>query len=266
MNLEYLERTQERSTGQPYYATIDRFNNDDFTELTELPDEAPGQDLFWTPLTFLGQRKNDKAMGLNILFADLDHKDSKLLHRVWPHLLWETSTGSTQAVWFLTHALPLDAWSDLNQRMTYFMKADKGGWHASKFLRIPGTLNYKKNPPDRGQPLSFQPDADEYVPEALLQSLPVVRRRDAELGDHPDRLEQLEWEDHIRKIWPKIDLGTRSNLMRTRQKDRSQAIIYTCNRLLNQGISTVDTFLALEGTNWNKFKDEPSYLWKVVNG
>ena len=71
MNLEFLSATHKRSTGQAYYATIDRFNNDDFTEMTELPDEAPGQDLFWSPLKFLGQRKNDKAQGLNILFADL---------------------------------------------------------------------------------------------------------------------------------------------------------------------------------------------------
>ncbi len=266
MNIEYLQRTHERGNGQAYYATIDRFNNDDFTELVELPEEAPGQDLFWSPLTFMGQRQNNQAVGLNILFADLDHIDTKLLHTYWPHLLWLTSEGSTQAVWYLTHALDLVEWSDLNQRMTYHMKADKGGWHASKLLRIPGTLNWKKAPPDRGQPLSFQPDADEYSPEALFQTLPKVRRADDVLLSHPDIPSQEEWEEHMRTIWASIDLGTRSNLMRERQKDRSQATIYVCNRMLSQGVSRPDIFRALWGVKWNKWTENPAYLWKVING
>ena len=265
MNIEFLTATHMRGSGQPFFATIDRLNNDAFSESTDIPDEAPGQDVFWTPLTFIGQRTNKQATGLNILFADLDHEDSDLLHKVWPHLLWETSTGSAQAVWFLTHDLDLAAWSDLNQRMTYFMRADKGGWHASKLLRIPGTLNYKKSPPDRGQALSFQPQADEWSPEWLMQVLPPVHRREVDVGDYPDLPDQLEWEDHMRTIWASIDLGTRHNLMRSYQRDRSQAAIYVTNRMLAQGIGRRDIFKAIWGTAWNKFLDRPELLWSIVS-
>ena len=70
MNIEFLTATHKRSTGQAYYATIDRYNNNAFTELTDVPDEHRGHDVFWTPLTFIGQRHNRQATGLNILFAD----------------------------------------------------------------------------------------------------------------------------------------------------------------------------------------------------
>lgn len=265
MNIEFLTATHKRSTGQPYYAIIDRKHGDSFSEQTTIPDEVNGHDVFWTPLTFIGQRHNKQATGLNILFADLDHKDADLLHQCWPHLLWETSSDSTQAVWFLTHDLDLATWSELNQRMTYFMQADKGGWHASKLLRIPGTLNYKTDPPDRGQPLSFQPEADEYMPEELDQLLPPIRRSDAVIGDLPPTLTHLEWEDHLRSIWDRLELGIRTNLMQATQHDRSQATVYVTNRMLATGFSREEIYFAIQGTQWNKFLDRPALLWQIVS-
>ncbi len=266
MNLELIEAVHDRMSGQAYYATIDRTKNNEFAEYSLLPAELVHRDMFWAPLKYNGARKNENAVGMNILFADLDHMDTDYLHKMWPHLLWETSPGSTQAIWFLAHSLPLAVWSDLNQRMTYFMNADKGGWHASKLLRVPGSVNYKREDPYQGRVLSFQPNAEEYEPDMLRQYLPEARRAETDYGDPPAQLTHEGWKAHLRHIWDDIDLSTRANLLQANQKDRSQTLVFVCNRMLAQGISTEDIFHALEGVNWNKFADRPAYLWGLING
>lgn len=263
--------------GHPYLGFIDRSDNS-FSErtfsshkLATFPDQPPGQDYFFTPRLFVNGRKNHFAMPTSILYADLDNWKAlkPQLHKLWPHVMWLTSADNAQAVWFLDAVVEDEsAWADLNQRMTYFMGADKGGWHASKFLRVPGTLNHKYSPPHKGLTVSFQPKAAPYEAEALRDSLPPVKLSDNDrLEAVPTPIPQEEWKAHLAKLWPRLPLRVRSDLLLPDIKDRSNALVRAAHKMRESGISTEDQFHALWWTSWNKFRTdrhEPEYLWQII--
>jgi hypothetical protein len=264
---------------QPYLALIDRERADLFTERQWkfYPDlekhiiEGPGQDLFFSPLLFKGERKNSNVAPPGVLYADLDNVWERLdqLHKLWPHVMWLTSDNNAQAVWFLDAPMAdLNAWHDLNQRMTYFMGADKGGWHASKLLRVPGSLNWKYDPPQQGKVWSFQPKAAPYEAEALRDSLPPVKSGGFNRVEAvPTPIPQAEWKSHLAKIWPRLPLRTRADLLAPGMHDRSEALVRASNKMRFAGISPEDQFHALWWTEWNKFRTDrhrPDLLWGIV--
>jgi hypothetical protein len=251
--------------------TIDRHHNDFFTEHRNPTrfEESPGKDMFFAPLAFENSRTNESARGLSVLFADLDQvwNLKNQLHKYWPHVLWLTSNHNAQAVWLLrSEEANINAWSDLNQRMTYFMGADKGGWHASKLLRVPGSLNWKYDPPQKGITISFQPKAAPYEAEVLRAALPQMQvlRPKLELScPNPILLEN--WKTHLAKIWKDVPLSTRSDLLAAGMKDRSAALVRASNKMHRAGISPEDQFHALYWVAWNKFQNRPEMLWSIVN-
>ncbi len=273
MRYEILQWIWKDIEGSPYMGTIDRDKGGAFHEtmiepgMELLRQETPGQDLFFTPLGFYGRRTNRMASVGTTLFADLDHKNFDLLHQFWPHLLWQTGPETTQAIWKLSAApSSYDAWADLNQRMTYFTRADKGGWHGSKFLRVPETINYKYDPPHEGRVLSWQPEAAPYGLE-IAEALPAIRAREVEDLPMPPRLEPAEWREYVRAQWPTLSLGSRAGLMETTPRDRSRFMLGVVNKLLAEGHSKDVVFQLVWGTAYNKFRVDryrPDLLWKMV--
>ena len=262
----------------PFLALIDRQEGDFFLEkewryypnVENYLIKVPGQDHFFSPLHFWGARKNENATGLTVLFADLDNwKNSKeQLHQIWPHALWLTSDMNAQAVWFLDAEVPeYSAWADLNQRMTYFMGADKGGWHGSKLLRIPGSSNFKYDPPQQGMAFSFQPKAAPYKAEALRAILPLVERHAVASMKHPDPKQRNEWKLFLASIWHKVPLQVKTDLLSPTIRDRSYSLVRAANKMLDAGIRPEDVFQALWWTEWNKFRTDrhdPGYLWQII--
>lgn len=275
MRYDILTWIWQESEGHPYMGTIDHTQGGAYSEapLThgqEFPkQETPGQDLFFSPLTFAGPRSNDTAISLQVLFADLDHMNFRLLNKIPPHVLWQTGPSTTQGLWKLDAPIKdYSAWADLNQRMTYFMDADRGGWAGSKMLRVPESINYKYDPPFKGEVLHYQPVGG-YAAEALRDKLPIVAKyTDNVYSEHPDLLDADEWSALLRKLWPQLSLGSRSFLMQPSARDRSRFLVGVANKLRAEGHDATTVFHLVWGAEWNKFRTDrfrPDYVWELVN-
>jgi len=273
MDTNILDWIWRNATGHPYFATIDRraqpaFSEHQLKDGEAYPTQPAYHDYFFSPLTFIGPRKNENARDLGFLYADLDHMDGNLLHKLWPHALWQTSPGKAQAVWKLNApCATYDEWAGLNQRMTYFMLADKGGWAGSKLLRVPGTLNYKYDPAAQGHVLSFQPKAVPYETKWLLEALPLVKGGSVSATPFPDPPDSGEWTRLLAEHWDALSLGLRSDLTRAAVRDRSDWCIMVINRMLAQGWHRDDVFRLVWGAAWNKFRTDryrPAYLWGLI--
>lgn len=112
---------------------------------------AKKAEIYWTPLMYTGDRKlKEYAKPANTLFADLDPINPDTLE-IRPTIAWESSPGRYQALWWLDDKLiPADL-EALNRNLSYYIGADRGGWDLAQVLRVPGTKNYKYDPPKQGK-------------------------------------------------------------------------------------------------------------------
>jgi AAA domain/RepB DNA-primase N-terminal domain len=103
------------------------------------------KDVYFAPQVFNRPARDAEAVGVSdILYADLDEIDpTSLPKHLKPTAAWETSPNRWQAMWKLTMPIDASAQSALNQRLTYAIGADKGGWDLTQVLRIPGSHNHK---------------------------------------------------------------------------------------------------------------------------
>ncbi len=230
--------------------------------------QAEGVDLFFTPLTFdTDTRSNEAAtMPTRILFADLDHGFVEAhLHILNPTYLWRTSPGNYQAIWTSETLLDRHLWSSVNQRLTYYMGADSGGWHASKVLRVPGSINYKRDGNKVSDLLVNEPG--KRIPLKRLLSLPPVKAETepVDYGPVPYSMVKVDWVNLFRKHWDIMPLGVRSRLMAPAARDRSLELFMLGRDLLKLGLNPSEVFHLLNGVQYNKFRSRPIILWRMVN-
>ncbi len=258
----------------PYLAIIDR-REKKFTEKQWLfyPELASYLiqpelvDMFFSPLLFSGSRSNENVALPGVMFADLDgvlpHKGRPLT----PSIAWSTSPGNFQAVWLLAEGPPDRLrWAALNRRLTYATHADKGGWHASKLLRIPHTRNYKRMPQvDLGHILWVTDKTYDY--SELDAILPVEVHLNAFDSPPPPTPTQGEWQEMVRTVWGVLPLGVRSDMAAKHKKDRSYAVVLLNNDLRRLEFGPAERFRLIWGVAWNKWRtdrDNPAMLWGIV--
>lgn len=185
---------------------------------------SSAKDVYFSPEVFTKPRRSGKVAGpTDMLWADLDEVDPhKLPDNLKPTAAWETSPGRYQALWKMDTELGPQAQSQLNQRLTYAIGADKGGWDLGQVLRIPGTHNHKyPNSPrvklnwlnghvlDTRRVMLDLPDTETLAPETNVnEDLPspkdvlkqyrmnararvLIRSRHAQKGQRSDRLWEL---------------------------------------------------------------------------
>ena len=237
--------------------------------------QAEGVDLFFTPLTFdwkdspPPKRSNDNAhMPSRVFFADLDHGFREpSLHVIEPNYLWRTSPGNYQAIWICRTMVPYHLWTDLNQRITYFMGADLGGWHPSKVLRVPGSINYKRAGNKVSDLLVNEPI--KRISVRQLIELPTTVRDSVaahyEPSAPPPAMTNPDWVNLFKTHWDIMPLGVRSRLMARAVQDRSLELFMLSKDLGKLGLSPSTVFHLLNGVRYNKFKNRPELLWKLVN-
>ena len=233
-------------------------------------------DHYFAPLTFNAPRRtNDNApQRAALLWADLDadFNMDRMEEELPPHHLWETSPGSFQALWW-TEWADINTILDLNKRLTYWVGADKGGWFASKLLRVPETYNWKRVQHDeRGMYVpygSYHHDVErpEYkiadlqavLPPRWLggsrRLLPPVYNGEVSVGSIPEG-------DPAAAVARHHKLAGR--LQQNHVTDRSKRL-YTMARWLDkQGVPPEDIYLLLSIQSYNKFSQRPEQLWKMV--
>jgi hypothetical protein len=102
--------------------------------------------LFFCPHPFAPRspicRKKENAVSCRGLWADLDAVDPRKLGALKPTIAIETSPKRFAGLWLTDRVAEVS----LNKRLTYHLGADKGGWCATKLLRLPGSRNHKYRP------------------------------------------------------------------------------------------------------------------------
>lgn len=236
------------------------------TTLTRL--EQPwGQDVYFTPLTFhKNRRTNENAAPGQVLYADLDASHPEHLP-VHPSIAWQTSEGMYQAVWFTSEVMLPGYQGLLNKRLTYACNADRGGWMASKVLRVPESLNFKRAYDDehgmavpRGRIL-WETDYA-YSIDQLESLLPMVRQSGEGLHKEVPPVDKQA----LRRNWARLSLHMRSWLTVYQPDDRSLHIMKVLHGLREEGVDAADAFSLIEPQPWNKFAGRPDDLWKQVRG
>jgi hypothetical protein len=262
------------------FATIDRADNNRFyeqmhvrNEFDSIPPQLVGVDQYFSALTFTKERRsNDTFGGARLLFADLDHVYPEGL-LLTPSLIWETSPGSWQCVWFLNELITdYEAWAELNRRMTYYVGADRGGWMGSKLLRVPGSLNFKRATPHEvpiGQiPEQYNAHATYDIDRlhVLLTHTPTVAKLLEGQSDlMPELVPFKRRNQYLQEKWNKMNLRARSMVLEPAVSDRSLHIVQTINELWNfSDVTPEEIFQIIQLQPWNKWADQPEKLWQEV--
>lgn len=204
--------------------------------------EANGdKDLYWCPHGFRRRKRTKEAsVTPTLLWADLDPVDPSTLNGLHPSIAWESSPKRYAALW----SLDGDMTEDLNQRLTYHLGADKGGWALTKVLRIPGTANYKYDDAPVGRLL--WDDGPTYKPDDLDEHLPETSDATAS----PDDLYQ--------KYENALSADVRRELLNGRPQvgKRSDVLWSLAHGLLEAGATRDEAFILLRRCAWSeKYKD-----------
>lgn len=208
-------------------------------------------DVYFCPLPFKGPSRSEKKVTeIKCLWSDIDEGNPKLN----PSILWESSPGRLQGLWFLS-GTPLNPGDGkaLNKALTYYMGADKGGWDLTQVLRVPGTKNHKYETTPVVRILQ-QEDQLSYSPSR------VAKRIGFEFDDfnkepvitHTNNLTFAKvFSKYRRKIPIKVrQLLTQKNVT---TGNRSDIIWYLENKLHEAGLSPDEIITLIKHSAWNKY-------------
>ena len=223
--------------------------------LKEFLQEHPSElyDLYFCPLPFSGKkRRKPLVKPFNVLWSDIDDGNP----RIKPTVLWESSPGRLQGLWFLRNRMEPEDGAELNKSLTYYMDADRGGWDLTQVLRVPGTHNHKYEslPTVRILDCDFGRD---FSPAKILKRIGKLADvqgsgSDGNTGGTSSLSFEQVFSKYRRKIPPKVKqlLAAKS----TAQGDRSSIIWYIENTLSGVGIPPPEIITLIKNSVWNKYK------------
>ena len=217
-------------------------------------------DLYFSALTFTTpKRSNERVIPrTNKLFADLDEAGFDLPVKVsaglvpQPTWLWETSPGSWQAGWDMSRYVSAEEQAGINRTLTYITEADKGGWHASKLLRVPWSYNAKRGVWAGGANRSLRNPA---TPEEFpLQKLAVA---DLNIGGWAPPTD-AQWADAVRRaVYEKLVPEHLMGQLFTPTSDRSLKLWKMAREMDEAGVDKQLGLTLLWGTTFNKWRHKP---------
>ena len=213
------------------------------------------------------RRREDHVLPLHWLYADLDTVDPRKLD-LPPTIAIRTSPGRFQGLWELRKAISPKSHRDLNQRLTYATGADKGGWHLTKVLRVPGTYNYKY--PTRKKVEELWDNETSYTVGQIKAYVKGVELHQVDPSVRGLVTPAETAESIVRRVWDRLDSRTRGLLGETAKQpkgERSYRLWELECRLLESGLEPEEVFVVVRETVWNKFLDRRNaddYLWREV--
>lgn len=247
---------------------------DDRTKIVAHLREHSGDDLYWCPSLFEKKaRRLEFAMDEHALWADLDEVDPREVSDEYrPTVAWETSPGRFQALWLVSGGDVQGAsWpGGENQRLTYYLGADVGGWDTTQLLRIPGWDNHKPHyrEANGGDPVSgrllwksgrrFLPDDFADLPE--VQSATGIAQDVVEA--EVERVDRHE-------VWGRVRLKVSKRVReligaRESAGDRSDALWEIERELADAGCSVPEIVAVVRETVWNKFSGRNDELKRLI--
>lgn len=216
--------------------------------------QATGIDLYWCPAVFKQKRRvrdinKVEYAGIHpgrILYADLDPVDPETL-KYRPSLSWRSSDNRYQCLWVLDKQLPPSELEKLNKAMTYSVGADKGGWDLTQVLRIPGSTNYKYDPPQKGSVMWSE--FSRIYNKDNFQFAPVLDQTSA------GKTTLIELLSKYRKlIKSKVSRLLQYPPNRVEQGNRSDVLWYIESELIQAKIPMEDIASMIQQSAWNKYK------------
>ena len=227
------------------------FARDELSEVTDFIERNKDKDIYFCPHGFTQKQRLEKyAVMPTLLWADLDEADPREVE-IKPTIAIESSPGRFVGLWIIDK--PLDE-KETNQRLTYFLGADKGGWDMTQVLRVPGTTNYKYQSTPSVRTLWI--DGPQYTLKEILKKLP--------------RKEESDDDGDVSEIYRKYEKDfppwVRRELLNGRPtpNKRSEMMWKLNHTLLECGVSTEDCFQLLRASPWNKFKGRDHQLRKEI--
>lgn len=210
--------------------------------------KSSAKDVYWAPSVFTKPRRDRKvAARTDMLWADLDEVEPDSIPKhLKPTAVWESSPGRYQALWKMSTDLDPAVQQDLNQRLTYAIGADKGGWDTTQVLRTPDTHNHKYENAPAVRLLYL--NGHQINPSIVIEDLPEISS--PELGGQklPD---------------PKLYLARFKLNARTKElmKARHASVGQRSDRLwelecllAEAGMAPEQIAAVAQRTVWNKFK------------
>ena len=229
-----------------------------------------GSVYFYPIITEDGERKKDHVDEVPLLWIDKDKGDpSELKPR--PTICWETSEGKCQAVWLLAESISPERAEKVNRYLAYRLGGDRGCWDIAHILRVPGSKNYKYDPPQDG--VLLWDDGPEYTIEELEPTehdIDLIKERMTDEKDIPDLPNDLpEYHEVITK-WGSVIPQAAWKLLNqkpTEDDDWSKQLWKMERLLLQAKIPIESVFVIVRESNWNKYArdNRPDLdLWKDV--
>lgn len=244
-------------------------------------EEHVGYDLYWCPSIFEGpDRQIELGMDEYALWADLDEADPKLLksnNDFKPTVAWESSPGRYQALWLGNPDIGgfqgASAAGGENQRLSYFLEADKSGWDTTQLLRIPGWPNHKPEYAKNGKPAigkllwergpMYELDDFKALPE--VKGAVTADQLGSIIESEIDGVDRHKVIDRV-----KLKLNQRAReLLLARdasgpQGSRGDNLWYLIRCLADTGCTIQEIVAVARGTIWNKFEGRSDELKRLI--
>lgn len=200
------------------------------------------KDIYFCPHGFTKSiRKKEYADPPFLLWADLDEINPYKI-KIPPTVAIESSPGRYVGLWKVDE----EADDRINQRLSYFLGADRGGWDYTQVLRVPGTVNYKYQSTPKVRLLWG--DGEEYELKKIDKLLPAVETPGLHTETNSSALYK-KWEKKL-PTWVRREL---INGKPTAGK-RSEVLWKLGHTLIEKGLTTDEAFILLKSSPWNKFK------------
>lgn len=246
---------------------------DDRAKITKHMEAHTHDDLYWCPSLFEKKaRRLDFAMDEHALWADLDEVDPREVPEEYrPTIAWESSPGRYQALWLVSGGdIQGASWpGGENQRLTYHLGADVGGWDTTQLLRIPGWDNHKPHyreanggKPQKGRLLwstGRRYLADEFT------DLPEVAAAGVAQNIVEEEIDRIDRHD----VWGRVRLRVSKRVRelvsaREVSGDRSDALWEIERELADAGCTVTEIVAIARATVWNKFSGRQDELRRLI--
>lgn len=236
--------------------------------------DTRGKDVYFSPHGFKTRGKSvtkeDAVDLLDVAWVELDDVDiPPKTFRPEPSLIVSTSPGRYHLYWKLAYPMPAADVEKINYRLAYGhkLREDKGGWALAKWLRLPGSVSYKRTSPHNIAVQEFNTDRI-YGPEDFndLEAAPDILLDTGRIPSLPV-MDNLPTRDELESSYS-FTTELKDLLDRPRP-DRSAALWRIYHIAYSLGMSEEECFALVRNSPNDKFHIEWRYnsdedLWKDI--
>lgn len=221
-------------------------------------------------------RKKVNALPSCCAWVDIDDADPNAFDPP-PNILIRTSPGRFQGIRLFKDTITRRKAEQYSKDLAYNFSADKNGWSATKYLRVPYTFNHK---PEYDRPLvkvlrfSLTPQVRKPLPNSGR-----IRRSSGHTVFQTDMKDTEDWQRIYRKYRKKLHVRVRSLIDTKRayvfEKDRSKCIYEIVVSMAEAGASLGEIasvlwhnpyFICKHGQNRDRLDQELSRILSKIGG